>query len=120
LQSKLLKIKLKKGSRPHLEKLLVYMKENYRFPLNEMEQKGYFWDSVFLDGEDQLYIVLKSADFSKIMENEEQLIATPFREIYDNFRNDCWSSDPYEDIESLASFNRSFTFLGSKVPVANK
>lgn len=114
MQAKLLKIKLVPGSRPELEKLIAYMMENHIEPLNEMKQKGYMWDSVFLDESDSLYIVIKSEDFTKIMMDENELIHTPFRTVYEKFRQDCWSSEPYLDIESIACFNNGVDFLGTK------
>jgi hypothetical protein len=114
MQAKLLKIKLVSGSHPELEKLITYMMENHMEPLNEMKQKGYMWDSVFLDESDSLYIVIKSEDFTKIMMDESELIHTPFRAMYEKFRQDCWSSEPYSDIEPLACFNSSVDFLGSE------
>lgn len=114
MQAKLLKIKLNPDSRPHLEKLIAYMTENRMHPLNEMKQKGYVWDSVFLDKSDNLYIVIKSEDFTKIMMDESELIGTPFRDVYEKFREACWSPDPYSDIEPIACFNKTVNFLGSE------
>lgn len=113
MQTKLLKIKLKPNSRPHLEQLIAYMVENHQYPLNEMKQKKYVWDSVFLDESDNLYIVIKSEDFTQIMMDESELISTPFREVYEKFRNACWSSEPYSDIEPIACFNETVSFLGA-------
>ena len=73
MQSKLLKIKLNPNSRSHLNTLISYMRENIEFPKSEMDQKGYFWDSVFFEKVDKfeyIYIVIKSDDFSKIMMDE--------------------------------------------------
>ena len=89
------------------------MKANIEQPANEMAQKGYFWDSVFFDNEagiEYLYIVLKSGDFSKIMVDESNLIPTPFRDIYEKFRNECWVPEPYADIEFLQCFNSEMQF----------
>lgn len=113
MESKLLKIKLNPGSRSHLDSLISYMRENIEFPKNEMEQKGYFWDSVFYERDDEfeyIYIVIKSADFSKIMMDESELIFSPFRDIYEKFRSTCWSPEPYQDIEPIFCFNSSITF----------
>jgi len=89
------------------------MRENIQFPKSEMEQKGYFWDSVFYEKNDEfeyIYIVIKSNDFSKIMMDESELIVSPFREVYEKFRSTCWVSEPYIDIEPVLCFNSSFTF----------
>jgi hypothetical protein len=113
MQSKLLKIKLNPNSRDHLDALIAYMRENIAFPKSEMEQKGYFWDSVFFQSDDEfeyIYIVIKSADFSKIMIDESELIASPFREVYEKFRTSCWAPEPYVDIEPIFCFNSSLTF----------
>jgi len=113
MQSKLLKIKLNPDSRGKLKDLIDYMQKNISFPKNEMAQKGYFWDSVFFDqsGEaEYLYVVLKSEDFSKIMMDESELDATPYREIYEKFRKTCWAPEPYQDIEPIACFNSSMVF----------
>ena len=113
LESKLLKIKLNPNSRTHLEKLIAYMREHIEFPLAEMEQKGYFWDSTFIEQTDKadfLYIVIKSPDFSKIMADESELSPTPFREVYEAFRQNYWAPEPYVDIEPVFCFNSSMKF----------
>lgn len=113
MESKLLKIELNPGSRPHLEALIQFMQDNIEFPRNEMEQKGYYWDSVFIEnieGIDYLYVVIKSNDFSSIMRDEQGLIETPFREVYEAFRKQCWAPRPYVDITSIARFNSKVVF----------
>jgi hypothetical protein len=113
VESKLLKIKLNPNSRSHLDSLISYMRENIEFPKSEMEQKGYFWDSVFFETSDEfeyIYIVIKSADFSKIMLDESELIISPFRDVYEEFRSQCWVTEPYVDLEPIFCFNSSFTF----------
>ncbi|GLX80140.1 hypothetical protein tinsulaeT_34800 [Thalassotalea insulae] len=113
MESKLLKIKLNSGYRSQLERLIAYMRENIEYPANEMTQKGYFWDSTFIEQTDEadfLYIVLKSHDFSKIMLDENELSPTPFREVYEQFRRQCWAPEPYTDIEPIFCFNSSFKF----------
>ncbi len=113
MESKLLKIKLKSGSRPHLDNLISYMRENIEYPRDEMQQKGYFWDSTFIEQTEQadfLYIVIKSHDFSKIMVDESELSPTPFREVYEKFRAQCWAPEPYTDLEPIFCFNSSFQF----------
>lgn len=113
MESKLLKIKLNSNSRVHLDQLISYMRENIEFPKNEMEQKGYFWDSVFYEkheGFEYLYIVIKSTDFSKIMMDENELIISPFRDVYEQFRSQCWASEPYLDFEPIFCFNSSMNF----------
>lgn len=114
MQAKLLKIKLNANSRPSLDKLLSYMKENAEFPRVEMAQKGYYWDSAFFETVEDieyLYIVIKSTDFSTIMMDESELDSTPFREVYEAFRASCWSPEPYKDIEPLICFNSKMEFL---------
>jgi hypothetical protein len=91
------------------------MRENIEFPKSEMEQKGYFWDSVFYEKNDEfeyIYIVIKSVDFSKIMMDESKLIVSPFRDVYEKFRSTCWASEPYVDLEPVFCFNSSFTLSG--------
>ncbi|MFC3032732.1 DUF6176 family protein [Pseudoalteromonas fenneropenaei] len=113
METKLLKIKLNPGSREKVDSLLAYMKSHIDFPKQEMEQKGYFWDSVFYDceAEDEfLYIVLKSKSFSKIMTDEAGLISTPFREVYEKFRKECWAPEHYNDVEALFCFNKEVSF----------
>ena len=93
--------------------LITYMRENIEYPYNEMAQKGYFWDATFFEeseGNEYLYIVIKSDDFTTIMDNEDNLTATPFRAIYETFREQCWAPEPYTDIESLFCFNSSINF----------
>ncbi len=113
MESKLLKIKLTPNSRAHLETLISYMRDNIDFPKSEMEQKGYFWDSVFYEETQEfeyIYIVIKSTNFSKIMIDENDLIVTPFRKVYEKFRAQCWAPEPYEDFEPIFCFNSSMTF----------
>ena len=89
------------------------MRDNIEYPRDEMEQKGYFWDSTLIEqteDADFLYIVIKSHDFSNIMVNENDLPPTPFREVYEKFRNQCWAPEPYTDIEPIFCFNSSFSF----------
>ena len=91
------------------------MREHIEFPLAEMEQKGYFWDSTFIEQTaeaDFLYIVIKSPDFTKIMADESELSPTPFREVYEAFRQNCWAPEPYVDIEPVFCFNSSMKFSG--------
>jgi hypothetical protein len=115
MESKLLKVKLKPGSKAHFVQLVEYMQRNVNQPLSEMQQKGYFWDSFFISEDDDLYMVLKSADFSSIMLDESALIATHFRDVYEEFRQNCWVVGSYEDIESLYCFNQAISFMGNTV-----
>ena len=113
MESKLLKIKLNSNSRTKLDELILYMQENIEFPKNEMDQKGYYWDSIFYEKDSEfeyIYIVIKSNDFSKIMMDEVGLIETPFRDVYNKFRNECWAPELYLDIEPIFCFNSSMTF----------
>lgn len=113
MESKLLKIKLNANSRVQLDSLISYMRENIEYPRSEMEQKGYFWDSIFYEKNEDfeyIYIVIKSADFSKIMLDESELIVSPFRDVYEKFRSQCWVSEPYLDFESIFCFNSSLNF----------
>lgn|GEM_PF-7010220 len=115
MQSKLLKIKLMPNSRIHLEALIAYMREHIEFPKSEMEQKGYFWDCVFYEKTNNfeyVYIVIKSNDFSKIMMDESEIIISPFRAVYEKFRDQCWAPEPYTDLEPVFCFNSSLTFSG--------
>ena len=110
---KLLKIKLKAKSRAQLDSLISYMRKNIEYPKREMEQKGYFWVSVFYEKNEEaeyIYIVIKSADFSNIMLDENELIVTPFRDIYEQFRAQCWALESYLDLEPIFCFNSSITF----------
>lgn len=113
MQSKLLKIKLKANSRAHLAALVDYIESHTMQPKYEMQQKGYYWDSLFIESSskcDYLYMVIKSDDFSKIMVNEDELIATEFRGVYESFRSQCWLADGYKDIEAVACFNSAMVF----------
>ncbi|REL27247.1 hypothetical protein DXX93_12175 [Thalassotalea euphylliae] len=113
MESKLLKIKLKAGSRADLDSLVAYMRENIAHPRDEMSQKGYFWDSIFIEQTDKadfLYIVIKSEDFSTIMVDESELSLTPFRQVYDDFKTKCWLPEPYEDLEPVFCFNSAMQF----------
>ncbi|WP_228371076.1 hypothetical protein [Shewanella piezotolerans] len=52
-------------------------------------KKGYYWDSLFIESSsecDFLHMVSKAADFSTILINEDEPIATPFRAVYEDFR----------------------------------
>lgn len=115
MESKLLKVKLRPNSKPHFFELLQFIKVNPEAPKSEMLQKGYFWDSFFLDKDENLFMVLKSQDFSKIMMDESELLQTAFRPVYERFRTQCWIEGSYEDIEELFCFNDSFSFLGLPV-----
>jgi len=115
MESKLLKVKLKPNSKPHFLTLLKFMQADPAAPKNEMLQKGYFWDSFFLDKDDNLYMVLKSKDFTKIMLDESELVETAFRPVYERFRSQCWVAGSYEDIEALFCFNDALSFLGLAV-----
>lgn len=113
MQSKLLEIKLKPGSKPKVQELINFMKSSIEDPRDEMAQKGYFWDSVFFDikdGQELLYIVLKSEDFSSIKIDESEIEATPFRTYYNLFRKECWAPEMYNDIEDIHCFNKSLVF----------
>lgn len=90
------------------------MVENPINPKTEMAQKGYFWDSVFFEevnDQNFIYIVVKSEDFSSIMLNENNLVHTPFREIYEKFQRDAWIPETYTDIEEIFCFNESMVFI---------
>ena len=115
MESKLLKVKLRPNSKPHFLALLKFMQADPAAPKNEMLQKRYFWDSFFLDKDDNLYMVLKSKDFTKIMLDESELVATAFRPVYERFRSQCWVAGSYEDIEELFCFNDALSFLGLAV-----
>ncbi len=115
MEAKLLKIKVNPGSKTLFKQLLEYMKNHPEQPLSEMKQKGYFWDSVFYSEDNYLYMVLKSKDFSKIMMDESELIATPFRAVYEEFRESCWIQGAYQDIESLFCFNHSLSFMDTSM-----
>jgi len=114
MESKLLRIQLKPSSRGKVESLVKFMIENPIHPKEEMKQKGYFWDSIFLEevnDKNFVYIVLKSENFSSIMLNEKGLIETPFREIYEQFRIEAWMPETYTDIEEIFCFNESMVFI---------
>ncbi|MBV1908468.1 MAG: hypothetical protein KUG78_04050 [Kangiellaceae bacterium] len=113
MQSKLLEIKLNPGSKNRVLELIDTMKNNIELPKYEMTQKGYYWDSVFFDikaGQELLYMVIKSEDFSKIMIDESELKPTPFRLFYEKFRSECWAPEMYNDIEALICFNQCLDF----------
>lgn len=110
MESKLLKIQLNQGSRNNIEQLIWYIPENIEFPKSEMDQKGYYWDSVFYEINDDakyVYIVMKSSDFSKTMVDETGLLVSPFRTVYERFREECWAPEHYLDIEPMFYFNSS-------------
>src|SRR5687768_12299775 len=113
MKSKLLKIRMASDSRSKLTELVDYMRANIDQPCAEMAQKGYFLDSVFWESAadaEYLYIVIKSADFTKIMRNDAELVATPFRVIYERFRTSCWTSEGYVEIEPIVCFNAAMHF----------
>lgn len=112
MESKLLKVKLQPNSNGKLLELIEYIKRKPNEPFSEMQQKGYFWDSFFMDGEDNLYMVLKSKDFSSIMQDEASLIETEFRSHYEKFRTECWQQASYQNIEEIFCFNKELSFLG--------
>ena len=114
MESKLLRIELKPLSREKVKSLINFMVENPIYPKTEMEQKGYFWDSVFfeeINDKNYIYIVVKSDDFTTIMQDEEDLIKTPFCEIYEKFRSETWLPETYKDIEEIFCFNESMVFI---------
>lgn len=114
MESKLLRIELQPSSRATLNSLINFMVENPINPKTEMAQKGYFWDSVFFEevnDQNFIYIVVKSEDFSSIMLNENNLVHTPFREIYEKFQRDAWIPETYTDIEEIFCFNESMVFI---------
>lgn len=115
MESKLLKVKLKSGARQKFLELVELIKNQPNDSFSEMAQKGYYWDSFFLDQENYLYMVLKSADFSSIMMDDSMLIKTAFRQNYDEFRARYWIDDTYQDIEELFCFNDAINFLGHEV-----
>lgn len=115
MEAKLLKVKLQPHSRAKFEDLLEFMKANPQLPQTEMAQKGYFWDSFFIDNDDNLFMVLKSPDFSKIVIDDAEIVPTAFREVYDQFRQACWVKGSYQDIEALCCFNDSLSFMGNAV-----
>jgi hypothetical protein len=49
------------------------------------------------------------------MLDESALIATHFRDVYEEFRQNCWVVGSYEDIESLYCFNQAISFMGNTV-----
>ncbi|WP_144394515.1 DUF6176 family protein [Pleionea sediminis] len=113
METKLLKILLKPRSKTRVKQLINYIKKNIDQPKFEMAQKGYFWDSVFYESDqenDYLLIVLKSSDFSNIMLDDSQLVETEFRAFYNQFRKDCWHPSGYKDLEVLACFNQAMEF----------
>lgn len=72
------------NSRTHLAKLIGFIEQNIALSEYEMRQKGYYWDSVFIESTvecDYLYMVIKSVGFSKIVLNKDELIATQFRDV---------------------------------------
>lgn len=116
MESRLLKIRMVSDSRARLDSLIQYMREHIDQPRSEMTQKGYFWDSVFWESgpdADYLYIVLKSQDFTRIMSDDAELIATPFRAVYDRFRATSWTSEPYVEMEPIFCFNDTMRFSGA-------
>jgi len=89
------------------------MRENIEFPKSEMDQKGYYWDSVFYEMNDTaeyMYIVIKSSNFSNIIIDEADLLISPFRVVYERFREECWAPEHYLDIEPIFCFNSSLVF----------
>jgi hypothetical protein len=112
MESKLLKVKLQPNSKEKLLELVDYIKQNPTEPFSEMQQKGYFWDSFFIDDEDFLFMVLKSKNFASIMQDDASLIETAFRSHYQRFRSLCWVQGSYQDIEEIYCFNKGLSFMG--------
>lgn len=113
MESKLLKIRMASDSKEKVTALVDYMRANIDQPFSEMTQKGYLWDSVFWESTPEaeyLYIVIKSADFAKIMRDETELVATPFRAIYERFRSSCWTSAGYVELAPVFCFNAAMHF----------
>lgn len=115
MEAKLLKVKLQPNSRAKFEALLEFMQTHPQLPQTEMAQKGYFWDAFFIDNDDNLFMVLKSPDFSKIIIDDTEIVPTAFRDVYDKFRQECWVKGSYQDIEALFCFNDSLSFMGTAV-----
>ena len=112
MQSKLFRIKLKAGSYKKLCKQVDYMKDKIDQVKFEMDQKGYYWDSVFfeiINDQEYMVVVAKSKDFSSIIRDDNAIETTPSRDVYNQFKDSCWMSAP--DVqEALFCFNKDMTF----------
>lgn len=98
MESKLLRIKLKPGSEEKVRSLIARMKADIESVKSEMDQLGYYWDSVFMGDVGDctyLYIVGKSQDWSKKAQGVTQ--PTTFRTYYEEFKADCWDESDQLD-----------------------
>jgi hypothetical protein len=103
MRAKLIRAKLKPGSRQRVLELIAFMKENRGFVRDEMRQKNYFWDSVFSEtvgNDDFILIICKSPDWSETKQDEE-IQHTPFREYYLNFKKDCWAVEHANSLDDI-------------------
>jgi hypothetical protein len=101
----LLRIPLRKGSRPKVDALIEYMKTNAALYENEARQKGYWWDALFYqesEPHDILWIVTKSPDWPNIKDDKD-IKPTAFRTVYKEFKRVCWINEKIAPSESLNS-----------------
>ena len=85
-------IPLRKGSRPKVDALIAFMKENASLYEDEAGQKNYWWDAVFYEEKedrDLLWIVCKSPDWLTI-KYDDDIKRTAFRDYYNHFKKECW------------------------------
>lgn len=105
MQARMGKIPIKKGKEQIAKDYLSKLLENNDI-IQEMNQKGYFWDCLFFKEENHqtyLYVIAKSKDWSKI-KGTKDIQVTPARAFYDKFIAECWDQEEPYITDSCNSF----------------
>ncbi len=97
-------VKLKAGAKTKVEELIKYTVENKDLALAHMKDKGYFWDSIFVetrsDGDYMIYI-LKSSDFSKVKRGDSETPLNEWSKKYLEVRDEVWDGSELDVIPDL-------------------
>lgn len=103
METKLGIAKLKPNSKENVLKMIEWTKNNSELASKHMENKGYYWDSLFLESRpdgDYLIYVCKSSDWSKIKISDENPLNDWSRK-YLRWKEETWESEsmlPQNDI----------------------
>jgi len=102
-------VKIKPEAKNNLAVLLEKIRKDPSFAREQMKDKGYYWDSLFIDHRvdgDYLIYVIKSPDFSKIkMGDQDQL--NLFSKEYSHFKNNFWDQSELTKLDDILEIDLS-------------
>lgn len=120
MEAKLGRVKIKKDKIKETKEFIHEFQGSKEDVFLEMNQKEYYWDSVFLKEEGDtpyLYTVLKFKKNARFKSTDE-IKTTNFRTRYNKFITECWDEDSgfvTDMVDALWVPNRSLNWEGHNI-----